>query len=76
MVLDQVKQTIGRSKIQQKSCGRKLDMVFKRNFNEYRWTECRVNYTTPLMDGGFKMTKKIKTCSSALVSPLNQKLGR
>lgn len=72
-----VKQIIGgKLKIQRKSCDRKLDMVFKGHFNEYHWNECRVNDTTPLMDGGFKMTKEIKTCSSALVPPLNQKLGR
>lgn len=64
--------------IQRKVCGRKLDMVFKRNSEEYGLTECsryhQSNDTKQLMDGGFKMPKILKDMFVNLVGSCPDKV--
>ncbi|CAO3693304.1 unnamed protein product [Rhizopus stolonifer] len=68
----------GKNKIQRKFCGHKLDMVFKRNSDEYGLTECsryhQFNDTKQLMDGGFKMPKILKDMFVILASSCPDKI--
>jgi hypothetical protein len=55
-------------KMERKTCGRKLDLVFFRQLLEYGCCECGRDddQTKELYDGGFKMAKVLKDMLYAL----------